>query len=99
MFLITAASSTTRMASAADTRAASKRVAYALIALRNSDNLTPRIIRTGCDSYGVDARVSGGCGARRGQCDSRLEGLREAALVLPVAGRATANRLWPRSAR
>jgi len=46
------------MASVADTHAASNRVAYALIALRNSDNLTPRIIRTGRDSYGVDEHAS-----------------------------------------
>src|SRR4029453_9444458 len=41
MFLIAAASSTTRAASCAETRAASNRVAYALIAQRNSDNLIP----------------------------------------------------------
>jgi hypothetical protein len=40
MFLIAAASSTTRAASAAETRSTSNRVASSLMALRNSDNLT-----------------------------------------------------------
>jgi hypothetical protein len=47
MFLIAAASPTTRAASDTDTRPGSNRVAYSLIALRNSDSLIFGILRRG----------------------------------------------------
>jgi len=57
IFSIAAASSTTRAASEAATRAGSNPAAYVLIALRSSDNVMRRTLKVGYDSY---ARPSAG---------------------------------------